>query len=56
MCTYILVMKEIFMVSLLQKWLEDKEEQQQAQASSDEPKLKLSDIGEKLGALDREVG
>ncbi|XP_063606713.1 hypoxia up-regulated protein 1-like [Penaeus indicus] len=38
-----------------QKWLEDKEEQQQAQASSDEPKLKLSDIGEKLGALDREI-
>nr|XP_027225692.1 hypoxia up-regulated protein 1-like [Penaeus vannamei] len=38
-----------------QKWLEDKEEQQQTQALSDEPKLKLNDIGEKLGALDREI-
>lgn len=56
MCEYILVMKEMFMFPFLQKWLEDKEEQQQAQALSDEPKLKLNDIGEKLGALDREVG
>lgn len=39
-----------------QKWLEDKEEQQQAQSLSDDPKLKLNDVGEKLGALDREVG
>ncbi|XP_042860610.1 hypoxia up-regulated protein 1-like isoform X3 [Penaeus japonicus] len=38
-----------------QKWLEDKEEQQQAQSLSDDPKLKLNDVGEKLGALDREI-
>ncbi|KAG7176659.1 Hypoxia up-regulated protein 1-like [Homarus americanus] len=38
----------------VQKWLEDKEELQDKTALSENPKLTLSDIGEKWSALDRE--
>ncbi|XP_042234500.1 hypoxia up-regulated protein 1-like [Homarus americanus] len=39
----------------VQKWLEDKEELQDKTALSENPKLTLSDIGEKWSALDREI-